>query len=156
MRFPEVDTAISALRSAVGVHHAYARSLLAQYLAVLVSGHYEAKIRDLVQARAQQTGDAELASFVEYAAGQILRNPDIDRIRRLLMQFGLGARTAFDSARSQAANGEQSVTYFCNIVDARHVVAHGGSPQSYTFEDVCTFYEGSHCVLDWLATALGV
>lgn len=111
---------------------------------------FEETIEQLVIARAQDSKDQALASFVESAVGAVFRSVKSSEIAGLLGRFGQPQK---DSFQDDMKVSPQSETRYNNIVTNRHENAHKGG-SNLTLAELRQSYEEGHAVLDAFERAL--
>ena len=87
MRSELVDAAIESCErhlSQTGAFSSEIENFLVEYLLVLLYAEYEKTAKLLLQKRAEQSGDSELASFVKSASKKLVRSIKISDMAGLL------------------------------------------------------------------------
>jgi hypothetical protein len=124
-------------------------SYLTRYLLVLICAQFEEKIEQIVVERAKKSSDPELTSFVQAAADRIIRSINTSEISGLLNYFSSSCKEEFKKNISNSL----VETNYNSIISNRHNTAHS-SGANITFNDLKTYYESGHEVLDYLEQAL--
>jgi len=122
---------------------------LTRFLIVHICGEYEKEIKRIVIQRAKQTGDNELASFVERTV-EGFRNLKIDSIKgNILRRFSDNCAKTFEAK----VKGTESEIRYGNIVTNRNLSAHG-DPIHMTFDELIQSHQKAKDVLKAVSDAL--
>lgn len=153
MRLARIDQAIEVCEEHIhnsGSSGTEIEAFLTRYLMVLMCASFEEEIEYLVSARAEQSNDAAVASFVRSAVGHVFRSMKTSEISGLLGRFGPDHKRRF---QEEMRNNQRSETFFNNIVINRHDTAHSlGS--NVTLRELIDFYSEGHIVLDAVRRSL--
>jgi hypothetical protein len=155
MKFTRIDNAFEVCEKhldATSSHASEVASFLVGYLTVIIIAEYEMKLEAILNKRAERPGDVHIQSFMKVAIDRLTRSVDVGEITGLLKHFG---GTCKDDFKDAMAKAPKAVTYYGNIVERRHDVAHSTGAHM-TFSDLEVAYKESMCVFQAVADAIGL
>lgn len=152
MKLNRIDHAIETCKQCLDNTEARGteiESYLTRYLLILINVVFEDEIKKIVAGRAAQTEDPAIESFVNSAVERLLRSIKISEISGFLNKFGSEYKSDF----SDKITNTRAETCFNTIINNRHLTAHTSGP-TMTFNELITFYEEGHKVLDELGVVI--
>ena len=153
MKFGAIEAAIGGCKKHLDATRARGtqiESFMAGYLLVLISAHFEVRVRGLIEARAARAPDKQIRSFVTSAAAKIIRGPKIDQITGMLNSFDPSCGELFHKTA-----GDQAKSAYDSIIANRHTFVHDGIC-NVTLGDVERFFGDSAGVFSAIIAGLGL
>ena len=124
-------------------------SFLTRFLLVHICSEYEKEIKNMITARAEQTGDEELISFIEKTIARIRNIKTGDLRGNVLKRFSDDCLNRFDNK----IKGKEALSRYENIIANRDLSAHGSSI-NMTFAELIISHEKAKEVLMAVSDAI--
>lgn len=151
MRISRIDEAFEKCReyweNASGVDQEI-QSFLAQSMLVLIYAEFEKKLKEIVIGRCAEVEDSSVKEYIRNSTR--IQSLKIGDIAGLVGRFGEIHKEEFRRILEEHRLEEN---LYESIRSNRNSVAHGGAINA-TLDEVKTYYEGGHAVLDYVETAL--
>ena len=125
---------------------------LVKYLLVLICSEFEEMVLRTVEARASNSPDTEIVTFIKSATLQLFRSLRIGELAGLLARFAPAVKAGF----SANVNNTAAHAAFDTIINNRMQVAHTTGVVNLTFGELKLRYEESKIVVRHFAAALNV
>lgn len=118
------------------------RSHISKYLTVLISGMYEAIIKNIImEFTSKEKMNKEIINFVSRQTGRIFRNPNIENITKILNLFN---KTWIEQLKEKV--NQENIDALNSIIHNKNLIAHGNT-SIVTFQDIKSYYEKSKVIL---------
>lgn len=153
MRLTRIDQTLESCEehlTRTGAYGTAIENLLTQSVLVIMCAEFELTIEKLIGEKCSCVADPAIRNFIGSCVGAVFRSVKSNEMAGLLKRFGPHFRDAF---KEKTDNSPKAVTYYNNIVENRHGVAHS-SGSNVTFIELKQFYEEGHIVLDFFRDAL--
>ena len=124
---------------------------LTKYLLVHICGCYENEIKNIAMKRASQANDKEVEEFVKNSIKKLRSFRISDITGNILGNFSDKYKAHFNSL----IKGTEMETRFSNLVENRHLFAHG-KDINMTFDELVVSYNQSHEILDKIIESLTI
>ncbi|MGD0422492.1 MAG: HEPN domain-containing protein [Candidatus Bathyarchaeia archaeon] len=151
---PVIENAIRSCETHLnssGARGSEIESYLTRYLLILICGEYEKLIKEKVVERARRASDPDLASFVERTV-KSFRGLRISEIKGgVLRKFSDNHVAMFD----QKTKNTEAIYRYSNIVENRHMTAHGQTV-NMTFSELVTSFRMAESILISLSEVLSM
>ena len=155
MRLDRIDKALDDCENhliATGSFNTPIETLLIYALLIVIYAEFEQMIGVIVQHRIDAAEyDAEREG-IRRNVGRVSRIRTSD-LRELLDRFETGRGRAFRDRVLSSVSSQRSETYYNNLIENRHRVAHA-TGSNITFAEVRQFYDEGHLMLDLFEDAL--
>ncbi len=152
MKLSRIDNAILTCEQHLiqtNSHQTEIESFLTKYLLILICATFEEEIEKILLSRSDRINDNHIKSFFQHCIDKTFRSIKSSEIAGILGKFGNDYKEAFQNK----ANGTVEETFYNNIVINRHSTAHT-SGALITFNDLVSYYEKGHLILDYLNEVL--
>ena len=120
-------------------------NLLAAAILVRMYAEFESYVKNVIEEKARSVG-----LEIEEAKNKWYRGMLSSQLSDGLGQVEANYKITFNAKASQL---QRTVTFYNNVISNRHTVAHG-TGASVTVQEVASFYEEGHVVLDWFRESL--
>ncbi|MGH8553001.1 MAG: HEPN domain-containing protein [Methylococcales bacterium] len=153
MRLTRIDQSLEICEEHLTRTVAYGtaiENLLTQSVLVIMCAEFEQAIERLIAEKCSSVSDPAIRDFIGSCVGTVFRSVKFSEMAGLLKRFGPPLRDAF---KDKTDNNPRAVTYYNNIVENRHGVAHSAG-SNVTFIELKKFYEEGHIVLDFFRDSL--
>lgn len=148
MRSANIDRALTLCRGhlrATDSLNTEIDTLLAAAILVRIYAEFELFVKDAIEEKAVLMGMGGGEANNKWYRGMMF-----SQLSDGLSQLKAGYKTAFNA---KAGQEQRTVSFYNNVISNRHTVAHG-SGASVTVQEVASFYEEGHVVLDWFRDIL--
>ena len=121
MGLDRTDAILKVVEEAVqsGALQGPTQSFLAQYIAVVLYSEMEEQVSEIVQIHLQQFTDQAVATFVTNSMSDLIKRIPKSDISKLTARFGDDFKARFNDAVE-----ERRVSFYSNVISARHEIGH--------------------------------
>ena len=156
MRTGRIDQTLELCRAhldSIGPASAEINSLFAKGSLVIIYAEFERLTHSVLQEKLAPIDDRTIRAFAESFLRAATRDISSRASADLLNRFGPGYRTTFRNKVGESLENQRSQTAYNNIITNRNDVAHS-TGSNVTFQDVQSFYEQGHVILDFFRETL--
>jgi hypothetical protein len=159
MRFGQLDEDIKQCEQhldSTRTRNTEIESHLVRYLLIRICAEYERRIEVLVQRRCARVNDRHVKSFANWGVAMATKRFKIEHLTELLSRFGEEYQRTFKDALGKQTQKQHWQIAWDNIVNNRHIVAHGRGSVQMTLAELKGQYNSSLTVIEELVKALGL
>lgn len=97
------------------------------YILTVAYAEFEKAIKNAVYERCQRENDPALNNYIRKVTDRRIRSIKLSELAGILKQFGDKYSSNFHDAREKGSDSDQVQTFWHNLLDNRHAIAHDAS-----------------------------
>lgn len=147
MRIRKVDNAIEECKRYLDNSNGYGTEIeayLTRYILILISASFEEEFEKMFVERCRKSNDQFVISYMETVISDKLKSVGIKKLSHFIKAFGGNYSDKFIREVSQTP----MCTYYSNLIENRHKVAHETAQVNMTFPEVVESYGKCHMIIE--------